>query len=80
VGHALRSRGLLRVEASQARIYQSDLKTGGGATRMVHVVSLLRLHRVEAEDGWVDAAGYVRPFYPNFIIFYVLCPRGILVF
>jgi hypothetical protein len=32
VGHALRSSGLLRVEASLARIFQSCLKTGGGAT------------------------------------------------
>jgi hypothetical protein len=32
VGHALRSSGLLRVEASQARVSQSGLKTRGGAT------------------------------------------------
>jgi hypothetical protein len=32
VGHALRSSGLLRVEASQARVSQSGLKTSGGAT------------------------------------------------
>jgi hypothetical protein len=32
MGHALRSSGLLHVEASLARISQSDLKTGGGAT------------------------------------------------
>jgi hypothetical protein len=32
VGHASRSSGLLRVEASLARVSQSDLKTGGGAT------------------------------------------------
>jgi hypothetical protein len=31
VGHALRSSGLLRVEASQARVSQSELKIGGGA-------------------------------------------------
>jgi hypothetical protein len=31
-GHTSRSSGLLRVEASQARVSQSDLKTGGGAT------------------------------------------------
>jgi hypothetical protein len=31
-GHVSRSSGLLRVEASLARIYQSSLKTGGGAT------------------------------------------------
>jgi hypothetical protein len=32
VGHASRSSGLLRVETSLARVSQSDLKTGGGAT------------------------------------------------
>jgi hypothetical protein len=32
VGHATRSSGLLRVEASLARVSQSDLKTGGCAT------------------------------------------------
>jgi hypothetical protein len=31
-GHALRSSGLLDVEASLARVSQSGLKTGGGAT------------------------------------------------
>jgi hypothetical protein len=30
VGHASRSSGLLHVEVSQARVSQSDLKTGGG--------------------------------------------------
>jgi hypothetical protein len=47
---------------------------------MVHVVSLWKLHRVEAEDRWVDATGCIGPFYLNFIIFYVLCVRDILVF
>jgi hypothetical protein len=51
VRHASRSRDLLHVEVSQARFYQSGLKTGEGAARMVHVTSLLRLHRVETEDG-----------------------------
>jgi hypothetical protein len=32
VGHASRSSGLLHVETSLARVSQSDLKTGGGAT------------------------------------------------
>jgi hypothetical protein len=32
VEHASRSSGLLRVEASQARISQSGLRTGGGVT------------------------------------------------
>jgi hypothetical protein len=31
-GHALRSSGLLHVEASLARVSQSGIKTGGGAT------------------------------------------------
>jgi hypothetical protein len=31
VGHASRSSGLLHVEASLARVFQSGLKTGGGA-------------------------------------------------
>jgi hypothetical protein len=32
VGHASRSSSLLDVEASLARVSQSDVKTGGGAT------------------------------------------------
>jgi hypothetical protein len=32
VGHASRSSCLLRVEASQGRVSQSGLKTGGGVT------------------------------------------------
>jgi hypothetical protein len=32
VGHASRSSGLLRVEASLARVFQSGLKTDGGTT------------------------------------------------
>jgi hypothetical protein len=32
VGHVSRSSGVLRVEASLARISQSGMKTGGGAT------------------------------------------------
>jgi hypothetical protein len=32
VGYVSRSSGLLGVEASLARVFQSSLKTGGGAT------------------------------------------------
>jgi hypothetical protein len=32
VGHTSRSSGLFQVEASQTSVFQSDLKTGGGAT------------------------------------------------
>jgi hypothetical protein len=80
VGHASRSSGLLRLEASWTRVSQYDLKTSGGTAWMVHVASSQGLHRVEAEDGRVNAMGCVGPFYPKFVIFYVLGPRGILVF
>jgi hypothetical protein len=54
VGQASRSSSLLRLKASQARVFQSGLKTGGGMTWMVHVTSSRRLRRVEAKDGQVD--------------------------
>jgi hypothetical protein len=44
------------------------------------VVPSWRLHWDQVEDGWVDAMGYVRPYYPYFVVFYVLDPRGIVVF
>jgi hypothetical protein len=47
---------------------------------MVHVASLRRSSGVEAEDGWVDTMGRIGLFYPNFVIFIVLGPKGILVF
>jgi hypothetical protein len=74
MGHASRSNGLLHDEASQARIFLSGLKTGGGAAWMVHITSLwrLRLAEAEAKDGLVDAMRYIGLFYPNFTIFHVL--------
>jgi hypothetical protein len=39
VGYESRSSGLLRLEASQARVSQSGLKTGGGTAQMVHMTS-----------------------------------------
>jgi hypothetical protein len=77
VGHTSGSSGLLHKEASQARVSQSSLKTGGGTARMVHVASSWRLCRVEAKDERVDATGCVGPFYPNFVISYVLGPRAV---
>jgi hypothetical protein len=61
-GHTLRSSGLLHVEASWASISESGLKIGGGAARMVHVASLWRLRRVEAEDRRVDVMGCIGSF------------------
>jgi hypothetical protein len=80
VVYTSRSSDLLHVEASQARVSQSGLKTGGGAAWKVHVASLRRSCGVEAKDGWINVMGYIRLFYPNFAIFIVLGPRGILVF
>jgi hypothetical protein len=71
---------LLRVEASQARVSQSGFKTGGGPTWMVHVTSSHRLRRDQVEDRRVDVTGYIGPFYPNSVVFYVLNDRDILVF
>jgi hypothetical protein len=47
---------------------------------MVHVTSSWRSCGDEAEDGHVDAIGCIGLFYPNFVIFIVLGPKGILVF
>jgi hypothetical protein len=47
---------------------------------MVHVASSWRLRRDQVKDGRVDVMGCIGPFYPNFAIFYVLGPRGILSF
>jgi hypothetical protein len=80
VGHASRSSGLLRLEASRARVSQSGLKTGKGTVWMVHVASSWRSRGDETEDGQVVVMGCIRLFYPNFVIFNVLCPKGNLVF
>jgi hypothetical protein len=78
-GHALRYSVLLRLEVSQARVSQSCLKTGGGATQMVHVVSLRRSCGDEVEDGRVDMTGCIRLLYPNLAFFVVLGHKGSLV-
>jgi hypothetical protein len=46
---------------------------------MVHMTSSWRLREDEAEDGWVDATGCIRLFYPNFVVFFVLGHKGSLV-
>jgi hypothetical protein len=47
---------------------------------VVHVASSRRSCEDEVKDRWIDATGCIGPFYPNFSIFIVLGPRGILVF
>jgi hypothetical protein len=80
LGHASRYSGLLRVKASRARVFQFSLKTGGGATRMVHLTSMRRLRQGQVEDRRVDTMNCVGPCYPCFIVFYVLGFRVILIF
>jgi hypothetical protein len=78
--HMSRSSDLLRLEASRARVSQSDLNTDGGVAQMAHVTLLWMLRWVKAEDGQVDMMGYIEHFYLNFIIFYILDPSDILIF
>jgi hypothetical protein len=47
---------------------------------MVHVAPSWMLRWDQVKDGWVDAMGCIGPYYPYFVIFYVLGPRGIVVF
>jgi hypothetical protein len=42
---------LLHLKASRARVFQSSLKTDGGAARMVYATSSWRSHGDEVEDG-----------------------------
>jgi hypothetical protein len=78
-GHALISSDLLHMEASWARVSQSSLKTGRGATQMVHVASSRRLCGDEVKDRRVDAMGCIELLYPKFAIFIVLGYKGSLV-
>jgi hypothetical protein len=68
-GHALKSSSLLDVKVSLARVFQSGLKTDGGATTQ-------RLRRKQAEAGRVDMTGCVGPCYPCFTVFLLLGPRA----
>jgi hypothetical protein len=79
VGHTSRSTGLLCLEARQARVSQSSLKTSRGMAWIVHVASSGRSHGDEAEDGRVDAMGCISLFYTNLAILVVLGHKGSLV-
>jgi hypothetical protein len=46
---------------------------------MVHVASSQWLCGDEAEDGQVDVMGCIGLFYPNFVVFIVLCHKVNLV-
>jgi hypothetical protein len=78
-GHTSRSSGLLRLEASWARVSQSSLKIERGMAQMVHVASSWRSQGDEAEDGWVNVMSCIRVFYPNFTVFIILGHKCTLV-
>jgi hypothetical protein len=80
VGHKLRSSGLLRLKASWPRIFQFASKLVEKQRCVVHLASSQKSCEDEAEDGYVDAMGCIELFYPYFIVFVVLIPRGILIF
>jgi hypothetical protein len=80
VGHAPRSGGLFRLEASRARVSQSSLKTGGGVAQMVHVASSQNGTKDRRFDGVGCGAVEVRPIYPSLVVIFLLAHRGILVF
>jgi hypothetical protein len=56
------------------------LKLVEARRRVLHVAPSWMLDEDQVEDGRVDATSCVRPFYSNFVVFYVLGSRGILVF
>jgi hypothetical protein len=74
-----RSSSLLHRESSRTRVFQFTLKLAEERRQLVHVASSRKSHRDEAEDGWVNATGCIRLFYPNFAIFFVLDHKGSLV-
>jgi hypothetical protein len=47
--------------------------------RVVYVPPSRRLRRDQIEDERVDATGFIRPYYPYFIIFYVLSTWSIII-
>jgi hypothetical protein len=80
VGHMLRSSGLLHVEASQARVFQSASRLAEARQRVMHVTPSQRLCRVQVEDGWINVTDCVGPCYPCFAIFFLLGHMNIVVF
>jgi hypothetical protein len=79
VGYASRYSGLFYVEVSQARVFQSDLKTDGDATMggsRGTIVEIVRM-KLKTDESMRRAAS---PFYPTFAVFIVLCHKSIVVF
>jgi hypothetical protein len=56
------------------------LRLAEARRRVVHVAPSWMLRQNQAEDGRVNAKDCVRPDYLYFAVFYILVPRGIVVF
>jgi hypothetical protein len=78
--HASRSSGLLHVEVSWVRVSQFASKMAEVRQQVVHVASSWRSREDRVKEGRVNAMGCDGPCYLCFAVFFVLCPRGILVF
>jgi hypothetical protein len=68
------------IESSRAMVSQFVSKLAVEWWRVMHVASSWMPREDKVKDGWVDATGYIKLFYPNFAVFIVLGPMGILVF
>jgi hypothetical protein len=79
VGHALRSSGLLRVEASRARVSESVLKTSGDATvgGAHDTIMVVASSPSGTQTGRYN--GLCGTLVPNFTVFIVLGPKCMLV-
>jgi hypothetical protein len=70
---------LFHSEASRGRVSQFATKLTEEGRRVVHVASSQRSRGDEAEDGRVDAIGYIKLFHSNFTIFVVFGHKSSLV-
>jgi hypothetical protein len=66
-GYASRSRSLLQVEANQNRVFQSSLKTSRGSMTGGARDTIVKVRRIQAEDGRIDAIDCIGPCYHCFV-------------
>jgi hypothetical protein len=72
IGHTSRSSILLHVKANRDIVFQFASKLAEVRRRVVHVASLKRLRRVEAQDERGDKMNCVGPFYSKITVSSVL--------
>jgi hypothetical protein len=79
VGHASRSSGLLHVDVSRARVFQSGLKTGGGAMAGGARGTIAEVASSSNRRPTGRCDGLCRTLLPLLAVFVLLGPRGIIV-